>query len=102
MNEYKLGKEKDFDHFPVPVEIESQPYYLLKNEFAYLLASRICPHMGYPVETEEGGLVCFLHGWTFDERTGICKEISHERLTTHPVFVRNGELIVWLKTDEKS
>jgi nitrite reductase/ring-hydroxylating ferredoxin subunit len=101
MNEYTLGKEKQLDRFPAPLEIESQRFYLLKNDNAYLLVSRICPHMGYPVEAAEGGLVCFLHGWTFDERSGMCKEFSHEKLTTYPVFVRNGELIAWLNSVEK-
>lgn len=99
---YKLGMERDFRNFPVPIEIEDQPYFILKNSNTYLLASRICPHMGYHVETEGGRLVCFLHGWTFDEGNGICKEYSNDKLKTYPVFVREGELIVGLNSGEKS
>ncbi|MCZ8511698.1 Rieske (2Fe-2S) protein [Paenibacillus filicis] len=93
MREFTIGREVEFAQFPAPIEIDHSSYYLLKNNSTYLLASRVCPHMGYPVDVSDGEIVCFLHGWNFDEKTGICKHIPYEGLTTYPVFLRNGEFI---------
>lgn len=94
MHEFVLGREEDFIQFPASIEIEQLSYFLLKNKGTYLLASRVCPHMGYPVDASDGELICFLHGWNFDKKTGLCKHIPQEKLSTYPVIVRKGELIV--------
>ena len=96
MNEIALGRAEQFRSFPAPVTAEQHDYFLLKQDDAYVLVSRRCPHMGYPVEAEADQLVCHLHGWTFDSRTGACLELPNECLRAYPVVVRDGVLTVSL------
>ena len=96
MAEIVLGKAVDFHSFPMKIEVEQMSFYLLKDQDQFTLVSRICPHMGYPVEIGENSLVCHLHGWTFDIQTGRCREISNECLKCHLVKEINGELVVFL------
>ncbi|MCR8630513.1 Rieske (2Fe-2S) protein [Paenibacillus radicis (ex Xue et al. 2023)] len=87
MKEVTIGLEKDWTDLPKEI-------HLLKDRNTYRLVSRVCPHSGGLIEFEDGELVCFVHGWSFDKHTGACINISGKQLAEHSVISRNGELIV--------
>ena len=41
-----LGAESDFTEFPAYLELEKEPYYLVRSDKGYQLLSSICPHHG--------------------------------------------------------
>ncbi|MFD0679228.1 MULTISPECIES: Rieske (2Fe-2S) protein [unclassified Paenibacillus] len=94
MKEVSLGLEKDWTDLPREIHFEQKLYYLLKDGNTYHLVSRVCPHSGGLIEFEDGELVCFVHGWSFDKHTGACINIPGKQLAEHSVIARNGELIV--------
>lgn len=95
MGEYVLGPVTQFEKFPAEVEINRDPYYLIKtNEGAYKLLLRYCPHAGVLVEAEEKGFFCYGHGWSFDE-WGKCLN-SWSDLESREVEERDGQLIAKL------
>lgn len=92
-----LGKLENFQSFPAAIEVEQHSYYLLRSEAGeFKLVSRRCPHMGYTVEYQDGKVICDLHDWTFDARTGICNELPGECLKAYPVEVIDGVVTVIL------
>ncbi|MDQ0903631.1 Rieske 2Fe-2S domain-containing protein [Paenibacillus sp. V4I7] len=95
MKEIELGPEQRFTDLPAEVEIESQKYWILKNDEpnSYRLVSRKCPHAGGLVEEEGGELVCPLHGWEFDSHTGVCLNVPSKGLTAYTVVVKDGLLV---------
>ncbi|RXZ77853.1 Rieske (2Fe-2S) protein [Paenibacillaceae bacterium] len=96
MNEVVIGHETQFNQLPAEIEIGRESYFLVKNEQAYLLISRICPHAGYYVEQENDVFYCPLHGWAFDADTGACLNVPSAKLASYEVFVRDGNLIAHL------
>lgn len=57
----------------------------------------ICPHrQGYLSEgpIEDGKLVCPLHAWRFDLRTGAMAGNELMKIRTFPVIRENGEILV--------
>lgn len=92
MKEIILGRETEIITIPMPVEVEGKPYFILQNDGGYLLVSRKCPHMGHTVVAEKDRLICHLHEWTFDPKTGVCLEFEHGKLDSYPVIVKEGIL----------
>lgn len=99
MREVVIGRPEQYDSFPAEVEIENKPYFLLKgmeNGEGYRLLSRRCPHAGDTVELEESELVCPMHGWTFEVRTGRCHNVPSAQLKAFEVELREGRLVALL------
>ncbi|WJH35727.1 Rieske (2Fe-2S) protein [Paenibacillus sp. CC-CFT747] len=97
MKEVILGEELAFGVLPAEVEIDNRPFYLLKDEEGYRLLSRTCPHAGYPVEFEDGELVCPLHGWTFEYHSGRCQNVPSTGLDSYSVTIVEGRLVARLE-----
>jgi nitrite reductase/ring-hydroxylating ferredoxin subunit len=54
-----------------------------------------CPHRGGPLGEgycEHGQLVCPLHGWAFDIRTGACRDVPERPATRIPIRVHAGRV----------
>ncbi|MDF2962577.1 MAG: Rieske (2Fe-2S) domain protein [Paenibacillus sp.] len=94
MKEVAIGLEKDLNDLPKEIQIDQKYYYLLKDEDTYHLVSRVCPHAGALIEVEDGELVCYMHGWSFDIHNGACLNVPGKRMADNRVVTRNGELIV--------
>ena len=90
MNEIELGSAERFADFPAEVRIGRDAYYLVKGGEGFRLLSRTCPHAGYEVEEEYGGFYCYMHGWSFDGRTGKCLNVTGAELTSYEVELRDG------------
>lgn len=62
--------------------------------------SNSCPHRGGPLGQGilDGCTVfCPRHAWAFDVVTGICPDDPNLRLTTYPVKVEAGQVLVSLE-----
>ncbi|UJF33008.1 Rieske (2Fe-2S) protein [Paenibacillus hexagrammi] len=94
MKEIALGPLTEWTQFPVEVEVEQKPYFLVKENDKYELFSRKCPHAGDIVELEDGEFVCPMHGWTFEAHTGRCHNVPSAALKNYEVIERNGHLFV--------
>ncbi len=68
----------------------------------YFAVSGLCPHQGGSLGDgylEGHRLVCPLHGWTFDVRTGEAGEVLQPgRVNTFPVKVEDGG--IWVELPE--
>ncbi len=58
-----------------------------------------CPHRGGPlgpgwIEGEKCTVVCPLHGWEFDLKTGACLTVPSRPVRSHPVRVVEGMVCV--------
>jgi NAD(P)H-dependent nitrite reductase small subunit len=61
-----------------------------------------CPHQGASLgqgALDAGRVVCPLHAWVFDLRTGRCPHDSHEPVATYPVRCSAGAIEVHLPAD---
>ena len=65
--------------------------------------SNICPHQHtsliYDGYIEEGCVVCPIHGWMFDLRTGIMPS-KRSGLDVYPVKIENGKVFVKVSKKE--
>ena len=53
----------------------------------------VCPHQGASLADgsfHEGRVICPLHNWIFDVRTGRCPRDSHEGVRVYPTRCREG------------
>ncbi|MFC0215264.1 Rieske (2Fe-2S) protein [Paenibacillus chartarius] len=96
MNQVTIGTADQFDSFPAEIVLDRRPYYLMKEDGAYRLVSRRCPHAGYTVDIEDGEFVCPMHGWTFETDTGRCHNVPSAMLAMYEVIVEDGTLIAIL------
>ena len=63
----------------------------------FLAIDDTCPHQGASLATgllHEGRVICPLHSWVFDLRTGQCPRQSHEGVATYPTSCSEGVLEV--------
>ncbi len=64
-----------------------------------------CPHQWASLEEEgqieEGELICFRHGWSFDPRTGECEAGPSFTLTIHPVRLEGERIYVSVPTENR-
>ncbi len=64
----------------------------------YLAVASACPHAGGPLgegELDGADIVCPLHGWSFDARSGACHVSDDVSLPTYETRVEGGE--VWVR-----
>ena len=90
--EIVLGPVDKFENLPAEVELDRDPYFLIKTEDGrYKLLLRYCPHAGVLVEADTKGFFCYGHGWAFDE-WGKCLN-AWTNLEEREVEERDGQLI---------
>jgi len=56
-----------------------------------------CPHQGASLgrgSVHEGRVICPLHSWVFDLRTGRCPRDSHDPVGTYPARCSDGSIEV--------
>ena len=59
-----------------------------------------CPHQGASLGSgllHDGRVICPLHSWVFDLRTGRCPGESHEPVQTYPARLREGAVEVFIE-----
>ncbi len=62
----------------------------------------ICPHQGGSLSDgtlHEGRVICPLHSWVFELRTGRCPRDSHEPVNSYPTRCSAGSVEVEIPTE---
>jgi nitrite reductase/ring-hydroxylating ferredoxin subunit len=70
---------------------------LVRRGEEVLAIGNVCPHQGGSLADGwlEGDIVvCPLHGWEFDLRSGACMTIPGERVPAYRVSVEDGQVYV--------
>ncbi|MBK8100327.1 MAG: Rieske 2Fe-2S domain-containing protein [Planctomycetes bacterium] len=93
-----VGRADELKFAPgAPVKVEGRWLAVFPLEGGYVALDNPCPHAGAPLcdGTVLGGkVVCFLHCWEFDLRTGRCDVGKEWSVATYPVRVVDGMIEV--------
>jgi nitrite reductase (NADH) small subunit len=79
------------------VFVEGNPYAVCNVDGVLFCVDGTCPHAGGPLGqgTLHGDrLVCPWHAYEFDCRTGLVDEDDDMRISTYPVSVERGDILV--------
>ncbi len=82
------------------VSVAGRKLVLCELEGEYFAIDAECPHRGGPLGAcppENGHLVCPMHGWQFDIRTGTCPTRPDRPARTYPTRVVHGQIQVLLE-----
>lgn len=81
------------------VRVEDRWLAIFPLDGGYVAIDNACPHAGAPLcdGTVQGGkVVCYLHCWEFDLRSGACDVGAGWNVATYPLRVLDGRLLVQL------
>jgi len=70
---------------------------LFNDGGSYFAIDDACPHQGASLATgllHEGRVICPLHSWVFELRSGECPRQSHEGVETYPTRCTDGAVEV--------
>jgi nitrite reductase/ring-hydroxylating ferredoxin subunit len=79
--------------------VDGQRICLFKYNGEVFATAALCPHKGVPLAVgcvENGAVICAMHGWEFDLKTGNCRNVSGREVKTFPVQVERGMIRVRL------
>ena len=79
------------------VFLEGTRICLFKHEGQVYATAAMCPHKQVPLAVgwvENCTVTCAMHGWEFDLKTGLCKNIPGASVQTFEVKVENGDVKV--------
>lgn len=80
-----------------PVKIDNHWVAIFKHDGAWRAIDNNCPHASAPLcdgSMLDGKVVCYLHCWEFDLKTGACDVGPQWNVRTYPVREDNGRLFV--------
>ena len=63
----------------------------------YSAMNNFCAHRGGPLgqgPVMEGKVICPLHGWMYDPKTGIPEDDPHRRVAVYPLRVEGEDVFV--------
>jgi NAD(P)H-dependent nitrite reductase small subunit len=81
------------------VRIEDRWLAIFRLGSDYVAIDNACPHAGAPLcdgTVLDGKVVCYLHLWEFDLRTGACEQGADWSVQSYPVRLQDGVLQVQL------
>ena len=81
----------------VAVKLEGNFIGIHNVDGEYYAIDNICPHVGGVLHAgkQEGGvIVCPIHEWKFDVKTGKCIWPGECELATYPLKVSGGDILV--------
>jgi glutamate synthase domain-containing protein 2 len=94
----QVATVKDFPPGSVKtVEVNNVALALCNYEGEYYALDNRCPHRGGQLGDGSlvgSDLICPLHKWDFDVRTGISRYDNNDRVATYPVQVDDGKLFI--------
>jgi nitrite reductase (NADH) small subunit len=95
-----VGRPADLRFTPgAAVRVENRWLAIFPLDGGYVALDNSCPHAGAPLcdgSVLDGKVVCYLHLWEFDLRTGDSDMGPDWRVATYPVRVENGVIEVAL------
>jgi nitrite reductase/ring-hydroxylating ferredoxin subunit len=86
-----------------PVTAGNLRLALFNDGGEFLAVDGSCPHQGAALSDgvlHDGRVICPLHSWVFDLRSGECPRNSHDPVACYPVRCKNGLLEVQLPSDD--
>ncbi len=90
-----VGDVPDADS--VPVTVAGRQLLLFRLNDQIHATQRRCLHQGADLSdgiVAAGHVICAVHGWRFDIRTGVHADSPYNCLRTYPVEVRDGRVYV--------
>jgi len=75
---------------------------LFNDDGEYYALADACPHQGASLGQgllHDGRVICPLHSWVFELRTGRCPQDSHEPVATFPARCSNDAIEVQIPGD---
>ena len=72
---------------------------LFNDSGEYYAVDDMCPHEGGSLSEgvlHEGRVICPLHSWVFELRTGRCPRKTHEPVETYPTRCTDGSIEVMI------
>ena len=79
------------------VEVDGKRICLFKHNGEVFATAALCPHKGVPLAVgcvENGAVICAMHGWEFDLKSGNCRNMPGHKVKTFPVQVESGMIRV--------
>jgi glutamate synthase domain-containing protein 2/nitrite reductase/ring-hydroxylating ferredoxin subunit len=83
------------------VTVNNVDIALVNYDGQYYAVNNRCPHRGGQLGDGKlvgSDLICPLHGWDFDVRTGISRYNTLDRIETYPVVVEDGQ--IWINASD--
>ncbi|HEX5054422.1 MAG TPA: Rieske 2Fe-2S domain-containing protein [Planctomycetota bacterium] len=80
-----------------PVQIDGHWIAVFRVDGQWCAIDNNCPHASAPLcdgTVIDGKVVCYLHCWEFDLRTGACDVGAQWNVRTYPVRELEGHLLV--------
>jgi len=80
-----------------PVQIDGRWIAIFQLDGSWRAIDNNCPHASAPLcdgTVLDGKVVCYLHCWEFDLRTGACDVGPQWNVKTYPVREQEGRLLV--------
>ena len=80
-------------------EVDGKRICIFKHDGEVFATAALCPHKGVPLAVgcvENGAVICAMHGWEFDLRTGNCRNVPGQEVRTYPVQIQDGEVRISL------
>jgi nitrite reductase (NADH) small subunit len=75
------------------VHVNGREFALYNWDGEFYAVDDQCPHVGGSLGAggcEKGEVYCPLHGWTFDLKTGSCRNNPSRPVKTYPTRVQDG------------
>lgn len=93
-----VGRPEDLRFEPgAAVHVRGRWLALFRLETGFAAIDNACPHAGAPLcdgTVRDGKVICFLHCWEFDLRTGACDVGAGWNVATYPTRLHEGRLQV--------
>lgn len=93
-----IGDEDDFPSGQArAVQAGGRAVAVFRLEQGWFAIDDSCPHQGASLSQgliHDGRVICPLHNWVFDVKTGACPRNSHEPATAYPVRTEKGRVEV--------
>ena len=77
------------------VEVEGKRICLFKHNGEVFATAALCPHKGVPLAVgcvENGAVICAMHGWEFDLKTGNCRNVLGHEVKTYELKVEDSHI----------
>ena len=77
------------------VNVRGKEYALYNLDGQFFALDNTCPHVGGPLGAgtlEDRNVVCPLHGWTFDLKTGACLNNPSRPVACYQTRVVDGQV----------
>lgn len=78
-------------------KVEGQTLAIFNDGGAFFAIDDMCPHQGASLATgmlHAGRVVCPLHSWVFDLKSGHCPRDSHDPVTSYTARCKDGAVEV--------